>query len=73
MNDEFHQSFQSSLYNLVFKRNATYVTAILFGAFAFQPSYDVFITKVIENNNQGKLWKDVKAKLGASADEDDDE
>ncbi|CAI8500266.1 unnamed protein product [Hanseniaspora opuntiae] len=65
-------SFQSSLYNLVFKRNATYVTAILFGAFAFQPSYDVFITKIIENNNKGKLWSDVKAKLGAS-DEDDDE
>ncbi|KAL6933845.1 hypothetical protein ACO0R3_001627 [Hanseniaspora guilliermondii] len=65
-------SFQSNLYNLVFKRNATYVTAILFGAFAFQPSYDVFITKIIENNNRGKLWNDVKAKLGAS-DEDDDE
>ncbi|KAL6928896.1 hypothetical protein ACO0SA_002226 [Hanseniaspora valbyensis] len=66
-------SFQSVIYNTFFKRNATYVTAVLFGAFAFQPSYDVFITKFLENRNKGKLWSDVKAKLGASDDEDEDD
>ena len=31
------------------------------------------MTKIIEQNNRGKLWKDVKAKLGASDDDEDDE
>ncbi|XBW37039.1 hypothetical protein QEN19_002619 [Hanseniaspora menglaensis] len=66
-------SFQSVIYNTFFKRNATYVTAVLFGAFAFQPSYDTFITRFIENNNKGKLWSDVKAKLGASGEDEDED
>lgn len=63
---------QSVISNL-FKRNSVYVATIFGGAFAFQGFFDVAVTKWYENHNKGKLWKDIKGKLGEAGDDDDDE
>ncbi len=52
------------------------MTAVFGGAFAFQASFDVAITRWYENHNKGKLWKDIKPAILAGGDgegDDDDE
>ncbi|CDK26192.1 unnamed protein product [Kuraishia capsulata CBS 1993] len=64
----------STIYNLVFKRNSVFVGSVFATAFAFQGFFDYGVTSWYEAHNKGKLWKDVKLKLGdAGEDEDDDE
>ncbi|KAH3686298.1 hypothetical protein WICPIJ_002724 [Wickerhamomyces pijperi] len=67
-----HQSFYTTLYNTVFKRNSTFVGTIFFAGFLFQPALDSALTAWFENHNKGKLWKDVKLTLNGAAEEDDE-
>ncbi|CAG60137.1 uncharacterized protein GVI51_H09229 [Nakaseomyces glabratus] len=64
----------SSLYKVLFKRNSIFVGTILASAFVFQGAFDTAVTSWYENHNKGKLWKDVKAQIGAAGgDEEDDD
>lgn len=66
------QSF-ASVYKVLFKRNSIFVGTVFVGAFLFQTTFDSAITKWYENHNKGKLWKDVKARIGAPEEAEDDE
>ncbi|CAB4255763.1 similar to Saccharomyces cerevisiae YGR183C QCR9 Subunit 9 of the ubiquinol cytochrome-c reductase complex, which is a component of the mitochondrial inner membrane electron transport chain [Maudiozyma barnettii] len=63
----------ASIYKVLFKRNSIFVGTVFVGAFLFQTEFDSAITKWYENRNKGKLWKDVKARIGSNGAEDDDE
>ncbi|CAH2450833.1 Ubiquinol cytochrome-c reductase complex subunit 9 [Komagataella phaffii CBS 7435] len=65
----------TNIYNLIFKRNSTYVASVFAGAFAFQAFFDAGVTSWYEAHNRGKLWKDIKGKIGGGDEdeEDDDE
>ncbi|XXZ99781.1 qcr9 subunit 9 of the ubiquinol cytochrome-c reductase complex [Meyerozyma guilliermondii] len=56
----------------LFQRNSIFVATIFAGAFAFESSFDVAVTKWYENHNKGKLWKDVKGKFIEGGDDDDE-
>ncbi|RLV85581.1 Cytochrome b-c1 complex subunit 9 [Meyerozyma sp. JA9] len=53
-------------------KNSIFVATIFAGAFAFESSFDVAVTKWYENHNKGKLWKDVKGKFIEGGDDDDE-
>ena len=52
-----------------------FVATVFTGAFVFQASFDVGVTKWYEYHNRGKLWKDIKPRILAGGDgaEDEDE
>jgi len=44
------------------KRTSTFVLAICVGTLAFERGFDSLCDGIWENNNKGKLWKDIKHK-----------
>ncbi|RPD61844.1 ubiquinol-cytochrome C reductase UQCRX/QCR9-like protein [Lentinus tigrinus ALCF2SS1-7] len=52
----------STFYNALVKRNSVFVPVIFTGAFAFSVGFDIGITKLWDARNQGKQWKDIRAK-----------
>ncbi|KAH9947293.1 ubiquinol-cytochrome C reductase UQCRX/QCR9-like protein [Amylocystis lapponica] len=52
----------TTFYNTFVKRNSVYVTSIFIGAFAFGVGFDAGITSFYDRWNQGKQWKDIRAK-----------
>ncbi|KPV75741.1 uncharacterized protein RHOBADRAFT_43165 [Rhodotorula graminis WP1] len=46
----------------LFSRNSVYVGSIFFGAFAFGLTFDKATSAWWDNHNQGKQWKDIRAK-----------
>jgi ubiquinol-cytochrome c reductase subunit 9 len=64
----------TGIYNLIFKRNSTFVAAIFGGAFLFQVGLDEAVTSWYEARNKGKLWADLKPKVlaGFESEEDDE-
>lgn len=63
----------SSIYKTFFKRNSVFVGTVFVGALIFQTVFDSSITKWYENHNRGKLWTDVKARIGSTGGDDDDD
>ncbi|SCU79426.1 LAFA_0B03048g1_1 [Lachancea sp. 'fantastica'] len=63
----------STIYNVFFKRNATFVGTVFAASFVFQTAFDSGVTSWYEAHNKGKLWKDVKLKIGESGDDEDDD
>ncbi|KAI0688559.1 ubiquinol-cytochrome C reductase [Cytidiella melzeri] len=63
-------SLANTFYNVFVKRNSVYVTSIFAGAFAFGIGFDVGVTSFWDKWNQGKQWKDIRAKYVESASED---
>ncbi|KAG0667442.1 E3 ubiquitin-protein ligase ubr1 [Maudiozyma exigua] len=53
--------------------NNEHIRTVFVGAFLFQTEFDTAITKWYENHNKGKLWKDVKARIGNTGGDDEDE
>ncbi|ROW11126.1 hypothetical protein VMCG_01193 [Cytospora schulzeri] len=54
---------QTTLYNILFRNNYTMLGAVFASAFAFQMSFDVSTTKIWDNMNRGRQWKDIKANI----------
>lgn len=63
----------SSLFNLVFKRNSTFVATIFASTFLFQVGLDEVVTSWYEARNKGKLFADLKPKILAGFESEDDE
>lgn len=63
----------AGLYNLIFKRNSTFVASIFAGAFLFQVGLDETVTSWYEARNKGKLWADLKPKVLAGFESEDDD
>lgn len=63
----------SLAYNLIFKRNATFVATVFAATFVFQAGFDEVVTSWYEERNKGKLWKDLKPKVLAGFEAEDDE
>ncbi|PWN25943.1 ubiquinol-cytochrome C reductase [Jaminaea rosea] len=59
----------STIYQTIFKRNSVFVGSIFFGAFAFGLGFDTATNKLWENHNKGKLWADIRDKVGGSEEE----
>ncbi|ROW18169.1 hypothetical protein VPNG_00113 [Cytospora leucostoma] len=53
---------QTTLYNILFRNNYTMLGAVFAGAFAFQITWDLSTTRLWDNINKGRQWKDIKAK-----------
>ncbi|CAO3652795.1 unnamed protein product [Cunninghamella echinulata] len=51
-----------TIYNTVFKKNSVFVTCIFVSAIAFEVAYDSTTSKIWDNMNKGKQWKDIKHK-----------
>ncbi|KAI9300747.1 cytochrome b-c1 complex subunit 9 [Cunninghamella echinulata] len=51
-----------TIYNTVFKKNSVFVTSIFVSAIAFEVAYDSTTSKIWDNLNKGKQWKDIKHK-----------
>ncbi|CDR40689.1 CYFA0S05e03312g1_1 [Cyberlindnera fabianii] len=66
-------SFYSTIYNIFMKRNSIFVSTIFFGAFLFQPGFESGINKWWDYHNKGKLWKDIKGKIGESGEEEEED
>ncbi|GMM32151.1 ubiquinol--cytochrome-c reductase subunit 9 [Martiniozyma asiatica (nom. inval.)] len=62
----------SAIYNLVFKRNSVFVASVFASAFVFQVGLDEAVTSWYEERNKGKLWKDLKPKVLAGFEQDDE-
>jgi len=60
-------SLANTFYNTFVKRNSVYVTSIFVGAFAFGVGFDTGITAFYDRWNQGKQWKDIRAKYVENA------
>ncbi|KZV69180.1 ubiquinol-cytochrome C reductase, partial [Peniophora sp. CONT] len=60
----------NAFYNTVVKRNSFYVTSIFVTAFAFNIGFDVGVSRVWDNVNAGKQWKDIRDKYATPADEE---
>ncbi|KAI7907925.1 cytochrome b-c1 complex subunit 9 [Cokeromyces recurvatus] len=52
--------FTRTIYNTFFKRNSMFITTIFVGAIAFEVGFDSITSKVWDNVNKGKQWKDIK-------------
>ncbi|ROW01608.1 hypothetical protein VSDG_02030 [Cytospora chrysosperma] len=52
-----------TLYNIFFRNNFVMLGAVFASAFAFQMSFDVTTTKMWDNMNRGRQWKDIKANI----------
>ncbi|EEB06711.2 ubiquinol-cytochrome-c reductase complex subunit 9 [Schizosaccharomyces japonicus yFS275] len=63
----------SSLYNLLFKRNSTFIATVFASAFFLKIGLDVITDKVWEKSNAGMQWKDVKPKFLKKEEEDDED
>lgn len=63
----------SSIYNLIFKRNSTFVASIFATTFVFQVYLDEAVTSWYEARNKGKLWADLKPKVLAGFEETEDD
>ncbi|KUI56588.1 Cytochrome b-c1 complex subunit 9 [Cytospora mali] len=63
---------QTTLYNILFRNNYTMLGAVFASAFAFQMSFDVATTKLWDNINRGRQWKDIKAKYIEGGEEDEE-
>lgn len=46
--------------------------AVFASAFAFQMSFDVTTTKMWDNMNRGRQWKDIKAKYLEGGEEEEE-
>ncbi|KAL4955370.1 UQCRX/QCR9 like ubiquinol-cytochrome C reductase family protein [Aspergillus filifer] len=67
-------AFATSIYQTLIRRNATYLTAIFVGAFAFEVAFDTSTNKLWDTWNRGRQWKDIKHQyMVAAADDEDDE
>lgn len=51
-----------TIYTTLFKKNSAFVTSIFAGAIAFEVGFDTLSTKVWDEANKGKQWKDIKDK-----------
>ncbi|PWN24165.1 putative QCR9-ubiquinol--cytochrome-c reductase subunit 9 [Microstroma glucosiphilum] len=58
-----------ALYQAVFKRNSIFVGTVFTGAFAFGLAFDTLATKLWDNHNAGKQWKDIRDKISSQAEE----
>ncbi|KAI7776939.1 cytochrome b-c1 complex subunit 9 [Diaporthe eres] len=58
-------------FNVLFRSNYAMLGAIFAGAFAFNIAYDVTTTKVWDNMNRGRQWKDIKQKYLQGAEEEE--
>lgn len=63
----------SAAFNLIFKRNSVFVASIFAATFVFQVGFDEAVTSWYENRNKGKLWKDLKPKVLAGFEAEDEE
>nr|ACO10297.1 Cytochrome b-c1 complex subunit 9 [Caligus rogercresseyi] len=52
----------SILYNAIFKRSSTFFLTIAVGSIFAERGFDAITDYIWENNNKGKLWKDIKHK-----------
>ncbi|KAI8098899.1 cytochrome b-c1 complex subunit 9 [Halteromyces radiatus] len=50
------------VYNTFFKKNSAYVTTIFASAIAFEVVFDSASSRIWDNINKGKQWKDIKHK-----------
>ncbi|KAI9474151.1 MAG: cytochrome b-c1 complex subunit 9 [Benjaminiella poitrasii] len=57
--------FTRTIYNTLFKKNSMFVTSIFAGAIAFEVCFDSVTSKVWDNLNKGKQWKDIKDKVAS--------
>jgi len=48
------------VYNTIFKRSSTYMTAVMIVATATGIGYDYTMNAMWDWKNKGKLWKDIK-------------
>ncbi|GMM47571.1 ubiquinol--cytochrome-c reductase subunit 9 [Pichia kluyveri] len=64
----------TQIYNLIFKRNSTFVATVFASTFLFQVGLDETVTSWYEARNKGKLWSDLKPKIlaGFESEEDDE-
>ncbi|EIM22331.1 hypothetical protein E3Q22_03912 [Wallemia mellicola] len=65
-------SFAQTLNNTLFKRNSTYVATIFVGTFAFGVGFDVLTTSIWDKHNAGKQWPELRAKILAKGESDDE-
>jgi len=60
----------AGIYGSLFKRTSTFALCIGVGVIGFERAFDSAADYVWESRNQGKLWKDIKHKYDAPADEE---
>ncbi|KAL7409927.1 putative ubiquinol-cytochrome C reductase complex, subunit X [Mrakia frigida] len=58
------------IYRTLFQKNSIYLAGIFSAAFAFSVGYDIATTKVYNEINAGKQWKDIRHKYVEAADEE---
>ena len=63
----------TQIYNLIFKRNSTFVATVFASTFLFQVGLDETVTSWYEARNKGKLWSDLKPKILAGFESEEDE
>ena len=63
----------SQIYNLIFKRNSTFVATVFASTFLFQVGLDEAVTSWYEGRNKGKLWADLEPKILSGFESEDDE
>ncbi|PRT56878.1 Cytochrome b-c1 complex subunit 9 [Wickerhamiella sorbophila] len=67
-----HQmSFASSLYNVVFRRNAVFVGSIFATAFVYDIAFHNTVDKIFDSLNKGKQWKDIRGRYITADDEEE--
>ncbi|XP_057319411.1 cytochrome b-c1 complex subunit 9 [Microplitis mediator] len=55
-------SFQTTVYNLFFKRTSTFVVTAIAATFIFERAVTVGAEALFQSHNKGKLWRDIKHK-----------
>ncbi|KAF2417646.1 ubiquinol-cytochrome C reductase [Tothia fuscella] len=63
----------SGIYNTFFRSNFIMLSTVFAGAFGVQMAFDTASTKVWDQVNAGRQWKDIKAQYVQAAEEEDDE
>lgn len=58
---------------MIFKRNSTFVATVFASTFLFQVGLDETVTSWYEARNKGKLWSDLKPKILAGFESEEDE
>ncbi|WFD31187.1 qcr9 subunit 9 of the ubiquinol cytochrome-c reductase complex [Malassezia sp. CBS 17886] len=66
-------SIANTFYNYIVRRNSIYVGTIFGTAFGFGIAFNMVTDYWWKQNNQGKLWEDVREKHAKADDEDDSE
>ncbi|KAI6482431.1 qcr9 subunit 9 of the ubiquinol cytochrome-c reductase complex [Pyricularia oryzae] len=64
-------SAASSIYNLLFRRNAVMLGTVFAGAFVWEIGYNTQMNKLWDSMNRGRQWKDIRHKY-VEASEDDE-